>query len=126
MLASGSARNRLKSVAPFVRCFEVTRVILPFIAISPPGRNNPPILSAHNIDHHDFYIFQHTESQHSIFAMTSLRFLEYRALKNPNSIGEVDKMLREIRPPLCFVPLEKHPLGLRETNRHAICTKCTY
>src|SRR5580658_8478986 len=42
---------------------------------------------------------------------TPLQFLEYRAIKNPHSVSEVNKMLREIRLPLGFVPLEKHSLA---------------
>ena len=46
--------------------------------------------------------------------MTPLYFLEYRAFKNSHGIGEVDQMLGKIGLPLCFVPLEKHPLAFEK------------
>ncbi len=69
------------------------------------------VFSAHVVNYDNLNIFQQAEGEHSIFAVTSLQFLEYRALKNPNSIGEVDQMLGKIGMPLAFVPLEEHRLA---------------
>ena len=56
MSASRIARNRLKSVAPFARVPEVVCVVFPFIAMCPPGRNNPSAFAAHNVNHYDLDI----------------------------------------------------------------------
>src|SRR5207244_16941 len=77
MSASRMARNRLKSVAPFARVPEVVCVVFPFIAMCPPGRNNPPAFAAHNVNHYDLDIFHELEgyTQHPIPTSSQLYFV---------------------------------------------------
>src|SRR5271166_781045 len=81
MSASRIARKRLKSVLPLVRAPEVLCVILPFIAMCPPCRNNPPPFAAHYIDHYDFNVFHKTNSEDAVFTVTALHSLEHRPVK---------------------------------------------
>src|SRR5271166_1887380 len=74
--ASCKARNRFRSVDPFVRVLEVDCVSLPFIPMSPPGRNNPAAFAAHNIYHYDLDALHEADGQHAVFAMAAPSFLE--------------------------------------------------
>src|SRR5258708_22397922 len=105
---SRRARRRLKSVAPLERVREVVCVVLPFIAMCPPGGNNATAFAADYVDHHDLNVFQKTDRHYAVFPATAVRFLEAWAVKNPQRILKVDMVLGEVGLTLALVPLEKH------------------
>ncbi|MGA8429003.1 MAG: hypothetical protein WB729_04245 [Candidatus Sulfotelmatobacter sp.] len=81
---------------------------MPFIAMCPPGRNNPAAFVAHNVNHNDLNIVHKADGKHAILAVAALNSLENRPIEDLRGILKINEMLREISPPLAFVPLEKH------------------
>ncbi len=62
----------------------------------PPGRNNPPAIAAHSVNHNDLDALHEANGQDAVFVVTALNLFEDWSVEDLSDVPKVDQVLCEI------------------------------